>query len=187
MPDMPRQPQLPQRAHAADATPGNYVQVNNSTISASTVLGFDYGTRRIGVAVGNGLTRSARALEVVANGSQGPDWSRLDALLREWHPDALLVGLPLTMDGAEQETSRAARAFAVALGDRYRLPLHLVDERLSSHEAARRFADRRARGETRRKHAQTLDAVAAEIIVETWLTAASGDDAAHISTLRKTP
>jgi RNase H-fold protein (predicted Holliday junction resolvase) len=58
---------------------------------------------------------------------------------------------------------------------------------LSSHEAARRFADRRARGETRRKHAQTLDAVAAEIIVETWLTAASDGDAAHISTLRKTP
>jgi putative pre-16S rRNA nuclease len=147
----------------------NFTQVDNCT-NTTTVLGFDYGTRRIGVAVGNGLTRAARALEVVTNGSRGPDWLRLDTLLREWRPDALLVGLPLTMEGAEQQTSRAARAFATALGERYRVPLHLVDERLSSMEAARRFADRRASGQSRRKDAQTLDAVAAEIIVETWLT-----------------
>jgi putative holliday junction resolvase len=155
--------------------------VNNSTNPATTVLGFDYGARRIGAAVGNGLTRSARALEVVANGSHGPDWPRLDLLLREWRPDALLVGLPLTMDGTEQQTSRAARAFAAALGERYGLPLYLVDERLSSHEAARRFADRRARGETRRKHAQALDAIAAEIIVETWLSPALDNGPADIS------
>lgn len=134
-----------------------------------TILGFDYGARRIGVAVGNALTRSARALEVVANTEQGPDWRRLDALLREWRPQALLVGLPLTMDGAEQTNSRNARAFADALGARYGIAAQLVDERLSSHEAARRYAERRARGESRRKHAQALDAVAAEIIVETWL------------------
>ena len=146
----------------------DFTQVNNST--TTTVLGFDYGARRIGVAVGNGLTRGARALEVITNGSHGPDWLRLDTLLREWRPDALLVGLPLTMDGAEQQTSRAARAFAAALGERYRVPLHLVDERLSSMEAARRFAERRASGQSRRKEAQNLDAVAAEIIVETWLT-----------------
>jgi putative Holliday junction resolvase len=157
---------------------GHFIQVNNSTNNATTVLGFDYGARRIGVAVGNGLTRSARALEVVANGPQGPDWVRLDALLREWLPSALLVGLPLTMEGAEQNTSRAARAFAAGLGERYRLPLHMVDERLSSHEASRRFADRRASGQSRRKHAQVLDAVAAEIIVETWLAA----DASSIPT-----
>ena len=143
--------------------------VNNSINSTTTVLGFNYGARRIGVAVGNDLTRGASALEVITNGAHGPDWPRLDTLLREWKPDALLVGLPLTMEGAEQQTSRAARAFAAALGERYSVPLHLVDERLSSIEAARRFADRRASGQTRRKHAQSLDAVAAEIIVETWL------------------
>jgi putative Holliday junction resolvase len=132
------------------------------------VLGFDYGTRRIGVAVGNGLS-GARALEVVANGSQGPDWARIGALLREWRPRALLVGLPLTMQGDEQRNSQAARAFAAALTQRYDLPAHLVDERLSSHEASQRFAARRASGQARRKHAATLDAVAAEIIVENWL------------------
>ena len=78
----------------------------------TTILGFDYGARRIGVAVGNALTRSARALEVVANSEQGADWRRLDALLREWQPQALLVGLPLTMDGGEQSNSRNARSFA---------------------------------------------------------------------------
>jgi putative Holliday junction resolvase len=159
MPDMRRRSRSEQHEATVDGlfaepVPDNSVEVNNSTNPPTTVLGFDYGARRIGVAVGSGLTRSARALEVVANGSQGPDWPRLDLLLRR--------------------TSRAARAFAAALGERYRLPMHLVDERLSSREAARRFAERRARGETRRKHAQALDAIAAEIIVETWLSA-SGD------------
>jgi putative Holliday junction resolvase len=185
MPDMHRRPSSAQPEATADlfcidALQETSVQVNNSANSTAAILGFDYGARRIGVAVGNGLTRSARALEVVTNGSQGPDWQRRDLLLREWRPEALLIGLPLTMDGAEQQNSRAARAFAAALGDRYGLAVHLVDERLSSHEAARRFADRRARGETRRKHAQALDAIAAEIIIETWLSATPGNDVADV-------
>ena len=135
----------------------------------STVLGFDYGARRIGVAVGNALTGTARALEVVANGTQGPDWARVDGLVREWRPQILLIGLPLTMDGEEQKNSAAARTFAAQIGERCKLPARLVDERLSSHEAAQRFAQRRAGGSARRKDAQTLDAVAAEVIVEQWL------------------
>ncbi|HEY7873216.1 MAG TPA: Holliday junction resolvase RuvX [Rudaea sp.] len=137
--------------------------------AVSTVLGFDYGARRIGVAVGNALTGTARALEVIANGAQGPDWARVDGLVREWRPQILLVGLPLTMDGEEQKNSSAARAFAAQIGERCKLPARLVDERLSSHEAAQRFAQRRAGGSARRKDAQTLDAVAAEVIVEQWL------------------
>jgi putative Holliday junction resolvase len=135
----------------------------------TTILGFDYGARRIGVAVGNRLTSSARALEVVNNGAQGADWQRLDVLLREWHPQLLLVGLPLTMQGDEQANSRAARAFAAALQEHYGVCVQMVDERLSSREAAQRFAQGRARGESRRKHAHNLDAIAAAIIVETWL------------------
>jgi putative Holliday junction resolvase len=137
--------------------------------AVSTALGFDYGARRIGVAVGNALTRTARALEVIANGAQGPDWPRVDALMREWQPQILLVGLPLTMEGEEQKNSAAARAFAARLDEKYKLPTQLVDERLSSREAARRFAQRRAGGQARRKHAAALDAVAAEIIIEQWL------------------
>jgi len=136
--------------------------------AANTLMAFDYGGRRIGVAIGNAITRSARALAVVGNGEHGPDWARLDALLREWRPDALLVGLPLGLDDAEQPNSRAARGFAATLAQRYPLPVELVDERHSSQEAARRFAARRAGGTARRKDASALDAVAAEIILERW-------------------
>jgi putative Holliday junction resolvase len=132
-------------------------------------MGFDYGARRIGIAVGNAISMSARALEVLANGERGPDWQRLDTLLREWRPDALLVGLPLMLDDGEQMASRAARSFAGELRARYGLPVQLVDERHSSQEAAQRFAARRAGGAAKRKHAAALDAVAAQIIVERWL------------------
>ena len=139
------------------------------TGAPTTIIGFDYGTRRIGIAVGNMISRSARALEVLANGERGPDWTRLEALLREWRPDALLVGLPLTVNDSEQVTSRAARNFAAELQTRYRLPVTFVDERHSSREAAQRFAERRAGGAAKRKHAAALDAEAAAIIVERWL------------------
>lgn len=141
----------------------------------TTVIGFDYGARRIGAALGNRISASARALEVVANGAGGPNWQRIDALLREWRPDALLVGLPLTLDSGEQANSQAARAFAAALHARSKLPVLLVDERLSSREAAQRFAARRASGEAKRKHAAALDAVAAEVIVEQWLREQTGE------------
>jgi putative pre-16S rRNA nuclease len=134
-----------------------------------TVIGFDYGARRIGVAVGNAISHSARALEVLSNAERGPDWTRLAALLRAWRPDALLVGLPLTVNDSEQATSRAARSFAAELETRYRLPVTFVDERHSSREAAQRFAERRAGGAAKRKHAAALDAEAAAIIVERWL------------------
>jgi putative Holliday junction resolvase len=137
--------------------------------TVTTVMGFDYGARRIGIAVGNAISNSARALDVLANGERGPDWQRLDGLLREWRPDMLLVGLPLMLDDSEQRNSRAARAFAAELEQRYRLPVRLVDERHSSQEATQRFAARRASGAARRKQATALDAVAAEIIVERWL------------------
>jgi len=151
-----------------DASAGHFPQVDKPT-SLITVLGFDYGARRIGVAIGNRLS-GARALEVVGNSAQGPDFARIGALVREWRPHALLVGLPLTMSGEEQRNSQAARAFAAELAQRYGMPAHLVDERLSSREAAQRFAARRASGQAKRKHAADLDAVAAEIIIENWLT-----------------
>ena len=137
--------------------------------SVTVVVGFDYGARRIGVALGNRISNSARALDVIDNGGAGPDWQRVGSLLREWRPDALLVGLPLTLDSGEQAASRAARAFAAELHARQRLPVALVDERLTSREAAQRFAARRASGHARRKDAANLDAIAAEVIVEQWL------------------
>jgi putative pre-16S rRNA nuclease len=93
-------------------------------------------------------------------------------LIGEWRPAKLIVGLPLMLDGSEQAMTRAARAFGAALGARYGLEVALVDERLTSHEAGRRFAARRAAGSAKRKHAAEIDAIAAEVILENWLAGA---------------
>ncbi len=136
---------------------------------AGVLLGFDFGGRRIGVAVGQGITGTASALAVVGNGQGGPDWSAIDRLVREWKPGALVVGLPLTLGGDEQPVSVAARAFAGHLGDRYHLPVSCQDERYSSRHAAQAFVQARGRGEARRKDAALLDAQAARIILESFL------------------
>ncbi|HEU4665947.1 MAG TPA: Holliday junction resolvase RuvX [Dokdonella sp.] len=138
---------------------------------SGTALAFDVGTRLIGIAVGNSISASARPLAAVA----ADDWARLDALVAEWIPDRLVVGLPLALDGSEQPMSRRARAFAETLRRRYSRPVHLVDERNTSREAARRFAAQRASGAARRKDAATLDAVAAQIILESWLAGTPAD------------
>lgn len=129
-------------------------------------LGFDYGTRLIGVAVGSPLGHGARAVATIDTG----DWASLDALVAEWRPARLVVGLPLALDGGEQKMSRAAREFARMLERRYALGVDLVDERHSSGEAARRFAERRAQGAARRKDAARIDALAAAVILDDWLT-----------------
>lgn len=135
----------------------------------SGAFGFDVGSKLIGVAVGHALTGSARALAVVAVRDGAPDWIALDALQREWQPTALVVGLPLTLDGGEQPASARARRFADLVQTRYALPTALVDERHSSQEAARRFAAARAAGQKRRRDGAAIDAVAAAVILERWL------------------
>lgn len=142
------------------------------TVSDNTlvcVLGFDVGARRIGVAVGNTLSRTARAIAMVAARDDGPDWNAVAALVREWKPDRLVVGEPLTLDGEAQPATHLARRFAHEAHARFNLPVELVDERSSSREADRRFAEKRRAGQARRRDAQTLDALAAQIIVERWL------------------
>jgi putative Holliday junction resolvase len=137
--------------------------------SPSRVLGFDFGTRRIGLAFGQRITGTAQALAVIAHGADGPDWQRIDSALREWRPEALVVGLPLALDGGEQATATLARRFARALGERSGLPVHLQDERMTSIEADRRFAAARRAGQRRQRDASLLDAIAAQVIVENFL------------------
>lgn len=139
-----------------------------------TVLGFDVGARRIGVAVGSPFGVGARALAVIDVHGGGPDWNALDNLRNEWRPDGLVVGDPMTLEGGDQPIRKRAHAFARELHARYQLPVVLVDERSSSVEAAQRFATDRADGRKRRRDAAALDAVAAAIIIERWL-AAPGD------------
>ena len=137
----------------------------------ATVLGFDVGSRRIGVAVGSALGAGARAVAVIDVRDNGPDWAALDRVQREWRPGGLVVGDPLTLDDQDQPARRRAHAFARQLGERYKLPVVLVDERSSSVEAAQRFARARAEGRKRRRDAEALDAMAAAVIIERWLSA----------------
>ena len=137
------------------------------------ILAFDFGLRRIGVAVGQSTTCTATGLQIIANGRE-PDWAVIDRLVRDWRPQALLVGLPLGPEGEETDMSRAARRFGRTLHGRYELPVDYADERLTSQAAQARFAQLRAEGELRRKHAGQLDAISAQIILENWLQSAHG-------------
>lgn len=136
-----------------------------------TVLGFDVGSRRIGVAVGSAFGTGARALAVIDVHAGNPDWAAIERLRREWRPDGLIVGDPMTIEGGDQPIRKTAQAFARQLRERTQLPVVMVDERGSSIEAAQRFADERATGRKRRRDAVVLDAVAAAVIVERWLAA----------------
>jgi len=129
-----------------------------------TLLAFDYGTRKIGVAVGQEVTGTASPVSVLQCHSGKPDWQAITQLVDNWRPQALVVGLPLNMDDSEQSMTIAARRFGRQLEERYNLPVYAVDERLSTKEAEGRL---RASGKPSASR-QDEDAVAAQIILETW-------------------
>ncbi|MEJ2395428.1 MAG: Holliday junction resolvase RuvX [Candidatus Thiodiazotropha sp.] len=128
----------------------------------STLLGFDYGTRKIGVAVGQTLTGTANPLQTLQLVNHKPDWARIAQLIEEWQPDALVVGLPLDVDDSETDATEPARRFSRQLEGRFHLKVHLADERFTSFEARDRLGHKAKRWED-------YDAVAAKLILETWL------------------
>ncbi len=136
-----------------------------------TLLAFDFGRRRIGVAVGQTLTATASALAVVKV-ADGPDWQEITRILDCWKPAAVVVGLPLAADGGETPLSRDARQFARQLEKRYQLQVYFEDERLTSFAAEQRFVTARSQGSMRRKDSVQKDALAAQIILENWLQSA---------------
>ena len=141
----------------------------NRAAPVQTLLAFDVGGRRIGVAVGNTVSMSARELGVLDMRDGAPDWPTLDRWIREWRPNRLVVGDPATLDGGDQPVRAMARKFGRDAGARYKLPVEQADERTSSIEAAQRFAAGRAAGQRKRHQAAQLDAVAAAIILERWM------------------
>lgn len=129
-------------------------------------LGFDFGYKRIGVAVGQSLTCSASPLATL-DAKQGiPDWNVVQKLISQWQPSVLVVGLPTCIDGTEQYTTGASRGFARQLRKRYQLPVHLVDERLSTREARAHLFEQ---GGYRKIKQTEVDSIAACIILEQWL------------------
>ena len=125
-------------------------------MAANHILAFDFGLRHIGVAAGQTVTRTATPLTTVRARQGKPQWPDVLKLVEEWRPGALVVGLPLNMDDTESDMSARARRFAGILAERTGLPVHLVDERLTSNAVRQLGADR--------SHQR-----AAVMIAETWL------------------
>jgi putative Holliday junction resolvase len=130
------------------------------------LLGFDYGTKQIGVAVGQAVTGQARELKVLKAQNGVPDWQQVEALVREWQPDAMVVGLPLNMDGTPSDMSARAEKFARRLNGRFNLPVFTHDERLTTFEAK---GHRMAQGQRDGYRDRPVDALAAALLLEGWL------------------
>lgn len=133
------------------------------------VLGIDFGFKRIGIASGDTLTRTAHPRTTIPNGTNGPDWAALRRVIEETRPARLAVGEPYNADGSESALTGAARRFAAELAQRSSIPVDLVDERWSSLDAQARLRDARASGGRRRRVTrEDIDATAAAVILERW-------------------
>lgn len=134
-------------------------------MSRGTVLAFDFGTRRIGVAVGDWETRLAHPLETITGEANDARFGHIAALIAEWRPTELVAGLPFSMDGSEHDLTHRARRFARQLQGRFALPVHLVDERLTSFAADLALREAGVRGRARKG---LDDAVAASRILQDY-------------------
>ena len=123
----------------------------------SIIMGFDFGMKRIGVAVGQKVTQTASGLTVVRARDGIPKWEYLDKIVLDWQPEKFIVGLPLNMDGSKSEMSQKAHKFSRRMSRRYNIQSEMFDERLTSFEA------REHEGKTH------IDAIAARLILESWL------------------
>jgi putative Holliday junction resolvase len=132
---------------------------------SGSVLAFDFGLKRIGVALGETLLGQARPLTVIEGEANALRFARIDQLVQEWQPRHLVVGLPSAVDGSEHDMTRRCRRFAAQLEERYRLAVSLIDERFSSTEAERRLAEQ---GHDWRARKQQVDAIAAQIILQDY-------------------
>ncbi|MBZ2188895.1 Holliday junction resolvase RuvX [Alcanivorax sp. JB21] len=144
--------------------------VSGATIVPQTVLGFDFGTGKIGVATGQSVTGTATPLSALRARDGIPDWAAVAQLIAEWQPDVLVVGLPLNMDATESDLSRRTRKFAGRLKGRFGKPVALVDERLSTREARDRLGEAYRGGADPR-----VDSMAAAILIEAYFTDGAGD------------
>ena len=138
--------------------------------AAGTVLAFDFGTRRIGVAIGETLLGQARALTTINGAENAMRFAAISKLIDDWQPLLLVVGLPFSSDGGEHEMTARCRRFAHQLEGRFGLSVTLIDERYSSSEADARLAEDGLAWQTRK---QQVDAVAAQIILQDYFDAQS--------------
>lgn len=131
-----------------------------------TLLAFDYGTKNIGVACGQTITRTANVQPPLKAKDGIPDWNQIEKIVKDWQPDLVLVGLPLNMDNSESELSARARKFANRLHGRFGVKVEMVDERLSSFEAKSEVMERSG---SRDYKNNPVDSIAARLILESWI------------------
>lgn len=136
------------------------------TEKIQTVLGFDFGTKRIGIATGQRQTGGSHGLTCIPARDGIPNWEKLDAIVKEWQPDAFVVGLPINMDGTDSDMSRRANKFSNRLHGRYGKPSYTIDERLSTFEAKQ---EAKALGHKGHYKSDPVDELAASIILQSWL------------------
>ena len=134
-------------------------------VKGETVLAFDFGLRKIGVAVGNTLTKTTMPLDIIYTKNGGTPWSDIENLLEEWKPLSVIVGDPINMDDTFSEMSGKARKFAQRLHGRFSVKVLMVDERLSSFEA-KSFLQNEFEGKT---SLDNIDSFAAEIVLKSWM------------------
>lgn len=134
--------------------------------NARVVLGFDFGLKNIGVAVGQQMTQTARPLTVITAKDGIPNWNEIKKLLDQWQPQILVVGLPLNMDDSEQEMTAASRKFGNRLNGRFQIPVEWQDERLSTYEALKQLG---IKDKMQANNRGDVDRISAQIILQSWL------------------
>ena len=129
--------------------------------------------RRIGIAIAQEVTGTARPLTTVSAIKHKPDWESISKIITEWQPDLLVIGLPLHMDGTEQDMTQAARRFSNQLNGRYQIPIALMDERLTSNEAESILKEQSSSGSLFRGSLFTdkaqIDMMSAQLILQSWM------------------
>jgi len=133
-------------------------------MSIQQVLGFDFGEQRIGIATGQTITQSANPITTLSSIKNKPDWDGIEKLIKEWNPDALIVGLPFYLDGSKSDMTKRAEKFSRQLEGRFNLPVYTHNEALSSFEAESFLQSKKKQHDK-----QDIDKIAAAIIVQSWL------------------
>ncbi|TVP12192.1 Holliday junction resolvase RuvX [Shewanella sp. KCT] len=134
-------------------------------MSSASVLGFDFGTKSIGVAIGQQITGSATPLASLKANDGIPRWEEIEAIIKEWKPDLIVVGLPLNMDGTEQEMTQRARKFANRISGRFGVKTATQDERLTTADAKARLFEM---GGYKALSKGQVDSMSAVLIIESY-------------------
>ena len=134
------------------------------TEESGVVMAFDYGLRNIGIAIGQNITKSASTFYAIKAKEGEPDWTKLDSIVKEWEPALFIVGDPFNMDGTKSEFQKRICQFSTKLKNRYKIRLHMMDERLTTKEAKERIKTE----SSELKKSANKHSISAQIILEDW-------------------